>query len=319
MCAQTFVVLGVSVGVGSVLFLQETTRNETAASNSTQHLTLDQTTWAVSSFTFGNIPGCVASAYLLPWLGTPRLLISSLPLAAGGAAMVGFSTRFEWAFAGRLLIGLYFGITEGAARSYVGEITGKTVRSVISSILNLVTPLLSMVVLVLGPRLPWRTIEAALVIPSVVLQATCVLFLPQSPKWLLARGGTREEAEKSVRFFLGPDADVQQEMKQIQDSLSSGSSGEAALGARAKLWLLISRWQNLKPALLLLLQFFCMVYSGGMAIGQYAPVVFHSTGQRSDPYRNSLYIMGAVALSFLASGPVLEKFSRVRLLQVRWA
>ncbi|XP_037086589.1 solute carrier family 2, facilitated glucose transporter member 1-like [Pollicipes pollicipes] len=205
--------------------------------------------------------------------------------------MVGLGAGFGWAVTGRLLIGLYFGVVEGPARAFVGEVTCRTVRGAVGNVLNTVTPVT--VVLVLG---------------------RCgLLFLPQSPKWLLAHGHPSEEAERSVRFYLGDGADVKQEVKNIEESLSR--SGHAA-SLLTRLSHVFRRWENLHPTLLLLLQFFCLVFSGAIGVVQFGPAIFRSTGGDINPYHSSMYISAAMALSMLISGSLLERCNRRVLLQV---
>ncbi|XP_037086595.1 facilitated trehalose transporter Tret1-2 homolog [Pollicipes pollicipes] len=227
--------------------------------------------------------------------------------------MVGLGAGFGWAVTGRLLIGLYFGVVEGPARAFVGEVTCRTVRGAVGNVLNTVTPVTVVLVLGLGSRLPWRTVEFSLVTASAVLQACGLLFLPQSPKWLLAHGHPSEEAERSVRFYLGDGADVKQEVKNIEESLSR--SGHAA-SLLTRLSHVFRRWENLHPTLLLLLQFFCLVFSGAIGVVQFGPAIFRSTGGDINPYHSSMYISAAMALSMLISGSLLERCNRRVLLQV---
>ncbi|KAF0304039.1 Facilitated trehalose transporter Tret1-2 [Amphibalanus amphitrite] len=228
--------------------------------------------------------------------------------------MVGLGPTFAWTLAGRLLVGLYFGVVEGPARAYVGEVTGREVRGLIGNILNTVTPVCIVVVLGLGSRLPWRTIEFALETTAAVVQACGLLFLPRSPKWLLAHGHSREEAEESLRFFHGPEFDIKQGVRDIEGSLAHAH--QPSSGVMRGLGLVFGRWENLHPTLLLLVQFFCMVFSGGLGVAQFAPTVFQLTGQDVNPFYSSVYVTAAMSLAFLLSGPLLERCSRVLLLQV---
>lgn len=313
-CAQTFVILGAAIGSGSVLFAQETASLAHHDADTAGRLSVTQVTWIVSSFTFGNIPGTLASIWLSPRVGAPRLLLAMLPLALVGSAMIGLGPSFAWTLAGRLLVGLYFGVVEGPARAYVGEVTGRTVRGVIGNILNTVTPVCIVVVLGLGARLPWRTVEFALESCAAVVQACGLLFLPRSPKWLLAHGHSHEEAEEALRFFHGADFDIKQAVRDIEGSLALGHQPSA--GVLTGLSLVFRRRESLHPTLLLLLQFFCMVFSGGLGVAQFAPTIFQLTGQDVNPFYSSVYVTAAMSLAFLLSGPLLERCNRLLLLQI---
>ncbi|GIY30432.1 proton myo-inositol cotransporter [Caerostris extrusa] len=63
----------------------------------------------------------------------------------------------------------------------------------------------------------WRYMLGIAAVPSV-LQFVGFLFMPESPRWLVAKG-RHQEALQVLQRVRGPDADVQQEYQAIQDSV----------------------------------------------------------------------------------------------------
>lgn len=380
--AQTFCILGAAVAVGGVLFHQETLKlsKKSSAAPTAHSWSPVLITWLVSTFTLGNVPGNMISTAIYQRLGAIKLIVYSAPLAAAGALMVGFggSSNFPLLLAGRALIGFYFGLTEGPARAYIGEISSSRIRSVIGNILNVVSPLYMVIGFALGSFLSWRSIELSLVLSSAIIQTLGVVQLEESPKWLIAHGRNSRLIEKSLYFFMGSDVDVNEEIKKVQRSLDGSSNninekaneenGTKQRSVLGRLYDLVAFSENRRPTLLLLLQFTCMIFSGGMAISQFAPSIFgglgsthanHSGGDSNNilthsalsrintsyvvdnssiipgmirfdptssttnsdtatlnPYISSVYLAALTAVGLLASGPLLERFGRVRTLQV---
>nr|KAJ0197345.1 hypothetical protein LSAT_V11C700375570 [Lactuca sativa] len=74
------------------------------------------------------------------------------------------------------------------------------------------------VAFIIGTVLTWRTLPLTGLIPCVVLLVG-LLFVPESPKWL-EKIGRKKEFNAALRKLRGKDADISEEVDEIQVFIS---------------------------------------------------------------------------------------------------
>ncbi|KAF0300636.1 Solute carrier family 2, facilitated glucose transporter member 6 [Amphibalanus amphitrite] len=120
--AMNHLVMGVSVAFAGVF-----TEQITSADAGLQ-LSVSQISWICSITSVGNMLGYLISSYVNPMYGAIRVCQICAPLVAGGYLMVALGNNFWVLLAGRLLLGLFNGVTTGPTNTHVGEIASANLR-----------------------------------------------------------------------------------------------------------------------------------------------------------------------------------------------
>lgn len=118
-------------------------------------------------------------------------------------------------FIGNALLGIGTGIMEAPSITYVGEISDAKVRGILTTLTNAFTAMGIFSAYLLGTVLPWR--EAALVALTIpVTTMVLVLFVPETPIWLLSKGRQKEALHSLCRLrgWAKPE-DVKEEFNEL--------------------------------------------------------------------------------------------------------
>ncbi|MGM9486174.1 MFS transporter [Ideonella sp. YS5] len=177
-----------------------------------------QVGWAGSLYVGGAVLGALAFGRMADRLGRKRLFLLTLVVYMAATMATAFTGGF-WGFAAcRFVTGIGIGGEYAAINSAIDELIPARVRGRVNLAINgsfwvgaALGALLSLVLLderVLGPQLGWRVAFLA----GGVLALAIVLvrrYVPESPRWLIARGRTEEaerilmDIENSVRASSG--------------------------------------------------------------------------------------------------------------------
>jgi SP family galactose:H+ symporter-like MFS transporter len=234
----------------------------------------------------GGLLGTIATGYLSDKFGRRSMIIVSSILFLIGIAGILLANSFISLLAARLIMGIGVGIVAVAVPSYLSEIAPTHMRggsvTVFQLFLTLGILLAYLVDEVFTASGSWRSMFAVIIIPSVVLFVT-MLFLPESPRWLMANG--KNKKAEAILLQTRSVYEAKQEMKDILDSLCNSGS----------------RWKDLfsfSLALPIFLAVFVAIFNQLTAINgflQYAPEVFSQAGFTS----NSSAMQGAIALGVI--------------------
>jgi SP family myo-inositol transporter-like MFS transporter 13 len=154
----------------------------------------DQQQWVVSSAVGGAIIGSAISGILMDYIGRKRVaLISSLVFILG-AIILSSSSNFTSLLVGRVVIGIAIGCSSMCMPIYVSEVAPSSQRGFLVTTIN--------VAITFGQFLSscidgayasstngWRYMLGLAAIPAFI-QAVGILFLPESPRWLLEKDRT---------------------------------------------------------------------------------------------------------------------------------
>ena len=185
-----------------------------------------QTEFAASSLLLGCVVGASVAAFTSDRFGRKRVLLGAAALftiSSVGAALP--RNLMEFALA-RLLGGVAIGIASTLSPLYIAEISPAAKRGLLVSLNQLAIVsgiLLSYSVNYLltgaGPA-NWRWMFAAAALPSVLFLLT-LLFIPESPRWLMQKG-REQEARQFLAQIVGPQA-ATGEVAAIRAALSEES------------------------------------------------------------------------------------------------
>jgi sugar porter (SP) family MFS transporter len=187
-----------------------------------------QTEIAASSLLLGCVIGASIAAFTSDRFGRKRVLLGAaamFTLSSIGAALPRDVIEFS---AARLLGGVAIGIASTLSPLYIAEISPAQKRGLLVSLNQLAIVsgiLLSYSVNYLltgaGPA-NWRWMFASAALPSVAFLLT-LLFIPESPRWLVQKG-REQEAERFLAQMVGSRA-ASEEMDAIRAAISE-ESGE---------------------------------------------------------------------------------------------
>ncbi|MCW6511766.1 sugar porter family MFS transporter [Lichenifustis flavocetrariae] len=294
---------GYDIGVisGAILFI----KTEFALSSSAEEV-------VVSAVLLGSLVGAIAGGMIADRLGRRKLSIVTAAVFGVGAIGAALAPGTGWLIAARLLAGTAIGVASFVAPLYISEIAPVAIRGKLVSV-NQVALTSGIVISYLvdyafAGAQAWRWMFALAVIPAAAF-GIGLMFIPDSPRWLVGRGRV-DEARAVLKRIRSPDQ-AERELKEIQ----SGAAQQKG------------RWSELlsptlRPA---------MIVGVGLAIAQqitgintviyYAPTIFKFAGLSSASGAILASVgVGVINVAFtLVAMQLIDKVGRRPLLLVSLA
>jgi SP family galactose:H+ symporter-like MFS transporter len=208
---------GYDTGVisGAILFIQQ----DFALSGTLEEV-------VISSVLLGAVIGAAVGGPLADGMGRRRALILTAVIFALGAVGTALAPDVAWLIAGRVIVGAAIGAASFTAPLYISEVSPVAIRGRLVS-LNQIALTAGIVVSYLvdyalsGAR-GWRWMFGLAAIPAVAL-GVGMLFVPESPRWLISRA-LPEKAHAVLQRIRGS-ADVDGELTEIRTSVDQQSGG----------------------------------------------------------------------------------------------
>jgi sugar porter (SP) family MFS transporter len=252
--------------------------------------------WGVSSILLGAIIGAFGTGTLTEKYGRRRLLISVALLFAISCTGMALARTQLFFISFRVLGGLAVGAVSVLSPMYVAEVAPPRIRGTLITIYQLAITFGILVSYLVNFALHdvennWRWMFATGLFPSLVF-FTGLLFIPESPRWLV-KAGFREKA-MTVLQRIGGKEFAGSELDEIEKSLQGTGQGSA-------LRLLFSRRYRKVILLGLLLSLFVQI-SGINTVVDYAPKILITAGLeiRNALLQTSLIGMVNFAFTFFA-------------------
>jgi len=252
--------------------------------------------WGVSSILVGAIIGAFGTGTLTEKYGRRRLLISValfFAISCTGMALAGTQIVF---ISFRVMGGLAVGAVSVLSPMYVAEVAPPKIRGTLITIYQLAITFGILVSYLINYALHdvennWRWMFATGLFPSLVF-FTGLLFIPESPRWLV-KSGFREKARVVLERIGGTDF-AGTELSEIEKSLQ-GTGGGTALRV-----LFTKRYRRV-IILGLLLSLFVQI-SGINTVVDYAPKILITAGLeiRNALLQTSLIGLVNFAVTFFA-------------------
>lgn len=226
----------------------------------------------VSSVLVGSLLGAIIGGSLADRLGRRKLLIVTAIVFALGAIGASLSPETTWLIGARVVAGVAIGIASFVSPLYISEIAPVAIRGKLVSI-NQVALTSGIVIsylvdYALAGSQAWRWMFAMAVVPAAAF-GIGLMFIPDSPRWLAARGHA-DQAKAVLNRIRTPDK-VAGELTEIQTSVKQQKGS----------------WSELFSPLLRM----AMIVGVGLAIAQqitgintviyYAPIIFKFAGLSS--------------------------------------
>ncbi len=297
--ALSGVLFGYDTGVisGAILFIKDEF-----------HLSPQLNGLVVSAVLMGALIGAIASGRLADRFGRKRLLIADALIFIVGSLGSSLATDITFLVINRVIVGIAIGVASYIAPLYISEISPAKYRGALVSLNQLAITigiLLSYIVdAFFAANQEWRMMLGMGIAPALLLFVG-MLFLPYSPRWLMARG-RESEALAALNQIHGNNEASQSQLDLIRASLVQ-QKGD---------WRLLFS-ATIRPTLLI---------AGGLALLQqvtgintiiyYAPTIFQMAGFNSAMSAISVTMIIGVAfvLFTVIALPLVDSLGRRFLL-----
>lgn len=253
--------------------------------------------WAVSSLGWGAMAGNAIAGVLSDRFGRRRVLLGTAALFMVSSLLAAFATSFTGFVAARILGGLAVGGAILIAPVYIAEISPAGKRGSLVSLNQLMIVIgisasffSNYFLLGLGDH-NWRWMLGVQTIPAA-LYFTLLLFVPESPRWLLLQG--RDEQALQVLSRVGGEQQAHENLQQIRQNLTSKQVSRGFRG-------LLDRRVRFIMLVAFGLAFFQQI-TGINAIFYYLPTIFAQAGGGvNDAFRQAVLVgLVNVGMTFVA-------------------
>jgi SP family xylose:H+ symportor-like MFS transporter len=176
--------------------------------------------WANSCALVGCLVGTLAAAYFAERYGRKKILLVAAMLFAVSSVATGWAFSFEAFIFWRIIGGTAIGLASNVSPLYIAEISPSDIRGRLVSLNQLavvfgilfaqvanwliarpVPPRIDSLAMLQSwnVQMGWRWMFSAVALPAIVF-ALASIFIPESPRWLLARGREQEAHDMLSRI-----------------------------------------------------------------------------------------------------------------------
>jgi SP family galactose:H+ symporter-like MFS transporter len=269
--------------------------------------------WIVSSMMLGAAAGALLAGWMSAALGRKRSLILGAVLFVAGSLLCGVAWSAQTLIVARVVLGFAIGIATFTAPLYLAEVAPEHIRGAMISLYQLMITIGILVAFLSDTLLSysgnWRWMLGVIAIPGALFLLG-VLFLPDSPRWLMMRQRDAEALEVLRRLRGDPDV-VQREANDIREQLRTPQRG----------WHLFLENGNFRRSVGLgvLLQLM-QQFTGMNVVMYYAPRIFKDMGYDTAAQMWFTAIVGLtnVLATFIAIG-LVDRWGRKPILYTGFA
>ena len=225
----------------------------------------------------GALCSSLCGGFILDQYGRKPTIIFNAFMFIAGAVVLTAAQSFSVFIIGRFIVGFSVSLSAVSDCIYISEIASSSRRGMLVSMnemgitLGILLAYLTNYLLVGTPH-GWRYMFAISGFPAL-LQVVGMIFLPESPRWLVSK--SREMRAMDVVNAIWPQCDAVQEVEHLKNSVSLESSYRVRD--------LFGKKENLRVRMLIGcgLVFFLQM-SGQPTVLYYAPVLLKNLGYNSD-------------------------------------
>lgn len=236
----------------------------------------------------GGLLGTLLAGPIGDLYGRRSLIALSSLIFIAGVACILLSNSFALLLLARLLLGVGVGVVAVGVPLYVAEIVPSKDRGKYVTFFQLLLTfgivLAYFIDLIFIHSGNWRGMFAVLLIPSVVLLFG-ILILPETPRWLIANNEV-EKARRVLQKTRNSDAEVEQDVKEIQGSL---------VEVKKAAWRELFSHQLLLPSIVAIAIAIFNQLTGINSFLQYAPLILKNAGISS----NLVSMIGSAGIGVL--------------------
>lgn len=157
-----------------------------------------QIEWITTAMLIGAVFGALTGGKVTDRIGRKKVIVAAAFIASTGAFLTGAATSVTYLILGRGIVGLAIGVASLAVPLYISEISPARMRGALVTMNQLLIAIGVKVsyltdFLIANDANPfcWRWMFYVGIIPGVILFIG-VFFLPETPRWLIAKGFENE-------------------------------------------------------------------------------------------------------------------------------
>ncbi|XP_068137114.1 solute carrier family 2, facilitated glucose transporter member 2 [Hyperolius riggenbachi] len=285
------------------------------SANATEPVHADVTMYwslSVSVFSLGGLVSSFFVGWVADKLGRIKAMMVVNTLAVIGALLMGLAPLGQahaLVIAGRLITGLYCGLSSGLVPIYIGEISPTALRGALGTLhqLAIVTGILiSQIVgleFILGSKTLWPVLLGLSGVPAVV-QTVLLFFCPESPRYVFIKLGREEHSKQILKKLRGNYYDPSKDIEEMRREKE-----EAASEKKVSILQLFRSPNYRQPLLVSLVLHMSQQFSGINGIFYYSTNIFTNAGIGQPVY--ATIGVGAVnTVATIASLFLVEKAGR---------
>lgn len=281
--------------------------------------------WANSCALLGCFAGSLLAGTTADLFGRKKLLVFSALLFALSSILTGWAHSFDAFIVWRITGGVAIGLASNVSPMYIAEISPAQWRGRLVSLNQLAIvigilaaqlvnwriaetvpagPLQVVLATSWNAQYGWRWMFTAVAVPALLFLCSAP-FIPESPRWLIARTDLQSALDVLIR--IGGRQYAQSELSVIQNSLATP---HRSAGLRELLSAYGRKLLSIGAALAVLQQ-----WSGINILFNYAQEVYRSAGYGVSEILLNIVITGAINLIFTVIAMLLvDRFGRKKLM-----
>lgn len=239
-------------------------------------LTTGQQEWVVSVVLLGGILGALMSGRITDRLGRKRVNFITAVLFTVGSIVSGLAGSVDMLIFGRFILGIAVGIASFSVPLYIAEIAPAKQRGTLVSMFQLLITIGIVASYLCGYWFSegengWRLMFLIGIVPALILLIG-MFFLPESPRWLMAKNYKVEARAVLERVEEAGQVEVayQAILKSIEEEKNQAGDWRELFTKRLR-----------RPLLIGIGIFFIQQFSGINAVIYYSPVIFEMAGFES--------------------------------------
>ena len=270
-------------------------------------LTDAQSTWYESLSPVGATVGSLLVTWFVQALGRKTsTIISAVPFVIGWFCLAA-ADSYELLFVGQFFTGLAGGMMIIACGLYLVESLSHTIRGTVLMGNQCITTLGILILYSLGLVLNTNYLAMVAMFPTAVM-IVGVVFLPESPRWLMKMGRHREARAALTWLRQDTDDQIQREINEIQQNLIQHDNSTAQINYKSDL-------QRLKrPLAISITLFLLQQYCGYGVVLFNTQEIFEKAGFQADGEMGagvpSIIVAAGKLVSTMAATPLLDRFGR---------
>ncbi|GJQ71381.1 hypothetical protein Trydic_g11109 [Trypoxylus dichotomus] len=271
-------------------------------------LSVDQSSWVASLASLGAVVGPFLGGYLGDKIGRKQSCISTTIVTGASFALLAFAKNLYLFYVLRFIAGICMGVLLTIIPIYVVEIAEIHNRGKLGGFYGVFLAVGQIFCFAVGPYTSIQTFSLLCIIFPAIFVVICILFIPESPCYLIMKG-KHEEAEEALKK-LRRNCNVDDELVALTATVKESLANSGGISD-------IFRTKYLRNGL--------MISAGLMIIQQIAAIsvilfymqgIFESSGS-SMPKEIGTLIVGIVQfIATLVSSSIVDKLGRRPLLLI---
>ncbi len=162
---------------------------------------------------------------------------------------------------------------------------------------------------IFGLGLGWNYICIAGLVPGVLL-TVLMIFMPESPNWLMMKYGRSSQVVDSLRKLRNSDSNIESELKELEDRAEEAKKDSGFSMEQLK------RADVYKPFIIAIALMFFQQFSGINAVMFYSNDIFEESGSSLNPSYATIIVSSSMTLATIFGSSVIDKLGRKILLLV---